>query len=259
MSGTPLLVVDGLCVDYGSGTKRRRVVDDVSFEIAAGETLGLLGESGSGKSTIGRAILGLVPVAGGRIWFEGTELSALTPRRRRAFGGRIRAVFQDPNSTLNPVRRVETALVEGLRARDPEVKARASSLLARMGLPADAGQNFPAAFSGGQRQRIAIARALMSMPSLIVCDEPVTALDVSVQAQVLNILRDARAATGVSYLFVGHDIEVVRYMSDRIAVLQQGRIVETGHADDIVRAPTHAYTQELLAAMLTTAGGSVSD
>lgn len=252
MTADSLLRVEDLTVDYGSGRRRHRAVDSVSFEIAEGETLGLLGESGSGKSTIGRALLGLAPITSGRIFFRGTELSALSAARRRAFGSQIRAVFQDPNSTLNPVKRVRSALLEGIARTERDATTRAHDLLARMGLPAGAADSFPAAFSGGQRQRIAIARAMMSRPALVVCDEPVTALDVSVQAQVLNLLREVQRDTGVSFLFIGHDIEVVRFMSERIAVLQHGRIVEIGAADDVVRSPQHLYTKGLVAAMLAT-------
>lgn len=252
MSDVPLIAVESLVVDYGSGARRHRAVDNVSFEIAEGETLGLLGESGSGKSTIGRAILGLAPVTSGRIFFRGTELTALSPRHRRAFGSQIRAVFQDPNSTLNPVRRIGATLLEGIPRGDLTRRRRMLGLLNRMGLPAGTQDNFPAAFSGGQRQRIAIARAMMSQPSLVVCDEPVTALDVSVQAQVLNLLREVQGTTGVGFLFIGHDIEIVRYMSERIAVLEKGRLVECGPADDVVRNPSQPYTQQLVAAMLAT-------
>jgi peptide/nickel transport system ATP-binding protein len=248
----PLLLVEDLTVDYGHGRRKHRAVDGVSFEIHEGETLGLLGESGSGKSTIGRAILGLVPVTSGRIVFRGTEISALSARRRRALGSAIRAVFQDPNSTLNPVRRIGATLVEGIPRSDTDRRARALDLLRRMGVPEGAELNFPAAFSGGQRQRIAIARAMISNPDLVVCDEPVTALDVSVQAQVLNLLRDVQGSSGVSFLFIGHDIEVVRYMSERIAVLREGRIVETGVADEVVSNPSDPYTKELIAATLLT-------
>ena len=257
-SAEPLLRVENLVVEYGSGRRRHRAVDDVSFEIAEGETLGLLGESGSGKSTIGRAILGLVPVTSGRIFFRGTELTALSSGRRREFGSQVRAVFQDPNSTLNPVRRVGWTLLEGIARGGGEGRERMHSLLDRMGLPPGTAESFPAAFSGGQRQRISIGRAMMSRPSLVVCDEPVTALDVSVQAQVLNLLREVQQYTGVSYLFVGHDIEVVRYMSDRIAVLEHGRLVETGPADDVVHDPSQPYTKRLVAAMLATSRDRVA-
>lgn len=250
---TPLLAVEDLTVEYRRPGGRMRPVDGVSFEIAEGETLGLLGESGSGKTTIGRAVLGLVPVASGRIWFRGVDIARLSSRERRRLGSSLRAVFQDPYSSLNPVRPVASALLEGLPRRDREVRRGMDRLLRLIGLDPSVADSYPGAFSGGQRQRIAIARALMSNPALVVCDEPVTALDLSVQAQVLNVFRDAQRISGVGYLFIGHDIEVVRYMSDRIAVLQSGEIVEVGPSDQVVSAPEHPYTRRLLDSMVSAA------
>lgn len=245
----PLLKVDRLVVEYRGRGRRITAVNDVSLDVPIGQTLGLVGESGSGKSTIGRAILGLAPLAAGRIFFDGIELTALSRRRRRTVAGQLRAVFQDPYSSLNPSVRVGRSLLEGVR-NDAAGRARLEEVLAEVGLPASTAERFPTAFSGGQRQRLAIARALMTSPRMVICDEAVSALDVSVQAQVLNLLRHFQQQSALSYLFIGHDIDVVRYMSDRIAVLYRGALMETGPADTVVGSPRHPYTRALVAASL---------
>jgi peptide/nickel transport system ATP-binding protein len=248
----PVLRVDHLSVIYGGlrGTGAK-VIDDVSFEISPGETLSLVGESGSGKTTIGRAILGLAPVTGGSISFRGQVISNLPRRRRRKIAHEIQVVFQDPYSSLNPSMVIEDILVEPLTAagtEGPQARARVRELLAAVGLPADAGRRYPREFSGGQRQRIAIARALALRPSIIVCDEPTSSLDVTTQARVLTLLEGIQHDLGVAYLFISHDLGVVRAVSNRIAVLYRGRIVEIGNAHDITTDPQHIYTRKLLMA-----------
>lgn len=251
MSTRRLLEVKNLTVEYGRGRKRSLGVSDVSFSIAEGQAVGLVGESGSGKTTIGRAILGLVPITGGSITFDGVDVNTEEYRRRRSEPGQVRAIFQDPYSSLNPSLPVAVSVAEevrgGRRVR-AEIFARIADLFSRVGLPYSLAASYPARLSGGQRQRIAIARALMSEPRLIVCDEPVSALDVSVQAQVLNVLREMRAERSLSTCFIGHDLDVVRYMSDWIVVLYRGQILEDGPAKTVAQSPRHPYTQALVAA-----------
>lgn len=247
----PLLTVDSIHVHY-PGARRRapnEVLKGVSLEVSAGETLGLVGESGSGKSTLGRAILGLVDVSAGRIEVDGQLVHHPDARRRRELARTTQVVFQDPYSSLNPMRRVWQTLAEPLRAQGVEGAAARQAVadsLVSVGLPPDAGERFPAQFSGGQRQRIAIARAMVLKPRLIICDEPVSALDLTTQALVLDLFAELQASTNVSYLFISHDLAVVRYISHRIAVMSQGSIVETGVATEVIDSPQHAYTQRLL-------------
>jgi peptide/nickel transport system ATP-binding protein len=227
------------------------VLHGVSLQVGAGETLGLVGESGSGKTTIGRAVLGLVPPASGRISFDGREISQLSPRDRRALSADIQVVFQDPYTSLNPSMTIgdilsEPLIVQGSTARD--ARARVKTLLDQVELPADAVDRLPREFSGGQRQRVAIARALAPSPRLIVCDEPVSALDLSTQALVLDLFVSIQRETGVAYLFVSHDLAVVRHISHRVAVLYRGDLVETGPAAEVTSTPKHPYTQKLLLA-----------
>jgi len=248
----PLLQLEGIDVDLGSGRSRTRVVHGVSLDIGRGETVGLIGESGSGKTTIGRAIIGLVPAAGGRISFAGDELRDAANRRRHA--GQLQMVFQDPYSSLNPALQIGEIVAEPLRAQGvagAKVRAEVALMLDRVGLPAASRELHPAQFSGGQRQRIAIARALITRPQLVICDEATSALDLSVQAQILTLLRDLQAEFGQSYLFIGHNIDVVRTISHRIAVLNRGRLVEVGPAAQVASTPTDPYTQRLLMASLS--------
>lgn len=251
----PLLDVRGLEVTFKGGRRANSVhaVKGVDLQLDAGQTLGLVGESGSGKSTIGNAVLGLVPVRGGTIMFRGEDIARATPKRRRELGEHLQVVFQDPYSSLNPSRTVGHTLSEPLRIRGRmrrrEAAERVAQVLGDVGLPPDAARRYPGHFSGGQRQRIAIARALVLSPQLIICDEPTSALDLSVQAQILNLLMDLQRRTQVSYLFISHDIDVIRHMSSRIAVLKSGEVVEEGPAAQVTEEPRHAYTKALIAAV----------
>jgi oligopeptide/dipeptide ABC transporter ATP-binding protein len=249
----PLLDVRDLLVEYRVGRRPPvRAVDGVSLTVAAHETVGLVGESGSGKTTIGRAILGLAPIRAGSISFAGVDITRAGDRQRRMLSAALQVVFQDPYSSLNPTRTIGQTLGETLRAQGRQdrdaIAARVRAMLERVGLPADAAARYPAHFSGGQRQRIAIARALMPHPRLVVCDEPTSALDLSVQAQVLNLLRALQTEFELSYLFISHDLAVVRHLSHRIIVLYRGRIMEQGEAAGLYSNPIHPYTQALLAA-----------
>lgn len=248
-----LLSVDGLRVTYPQGRRREplRAVDDVSFTVNAGETLGVVGESGSGKTTVGRAILGLAPVAAGRIYVAGRDVLTLDQHGRRALSSDLQVVFQDPYSSFNPTRTVGQSLVEMLRPHGvgaDQARARAAELLDLVGLPVDAFDRYPSRFSGGQRQRIAIARALMVQPRLVICDEAVSALDLSVQAQVLNLLTRLQRELDISYLFISHDLAVVRHVAHRIVVLYRGRVMEQGGAREVYEQPAHPYTRLLVAA-----------
>ncbi|GAA1466187.1 ATP-binding cassette domain-containing protein [Microbacterium thalassium] len=245
----PLLEVKDLVIQYSR--KVEPAVKGVSFSIARGETLGLVGESGSGKTTIGKAILGLQPVTSGQIIFEGRDITRATPAERRALHGDLRAVFQDPFSSLNPRRPIGDAVSEPLRVAGvgrAERARRVADALESVGLPRDAGERLPRQFSGGQRQRIAIARALATDPRLVVCDEAVSALDLSTQAQVLNLLAELRRGADLGYLFIAHDIAVVEFLAQRVIVLNRGRIVEEGITADVVRDPKEHYTRVLMAA-----------
>lgn len=253
VDGPPLLVVDDLALHYRTGRGTVRAVDGVSFEIYSGETLGLVGESGCGKSTLGRAILRLVEPTRGAIRLGGRDLVGLSARNLRRERARLQMVFQDSGAALDPRWTVGRLIEEPLRIHGrgsaAERRARVTRLLADVGLPADAAGRYPHAFSGGQRQRIGIARALALEPDLVVCDEPVSALDVSVQAQILNLLHDCQVERGVALLFISHDLSVVEYVSDRVAVMYFGRIVEIASREALWRAPAHPYTRRLLAAV----------
>lgn len=249
-----LLRVDNLVVEYpGKGFRARpfRALTDINISIGQGETLGLVGESGSGKTTLGRAVLGLAPVTGGKITFEGRDISHAGRKERRVLSRDLQVVFQDPYTSLNPALEIGDILAEplGVQGKPPaEARKRVKELLDQVGLPADAIHRLPREFSGGQRQRVAIARALALSPKLIVCDEPVSALDLSTQAKVLDLFLQIQKDTGVSYLFVSHDLDVVRHISHRVAVMYHGEIVEQGPADVVTRDPEHPYTQRLLLA-----------
>jgi oligopeptide/dipeptide ABC transporter ATP-binding protein len=250
----PLLDVQHLRIDYHSARRRPPVhaVDDVSFTVGERETVGLVGESGSGKTTIGRAILGLVPITDGAVRYAGNDITTANHRERRRLSRHIQVVFQDPYSSLNPTRTIGQTLAETLRGHDRigrrEVNDRVQTMLERVGLTRDAQYRYPAHFSGGQRQRIAIARALMVQPQLVVCDEPVSSLDLSVQAHVLNLLRTLQDDFGLSYLFIAHDLAVVRHLSQWTIVLYRGQIMEQGPAATIHKEPKHPYTHALHAA-----------
>jgi len=249
-----LLAIDQLTVDYGGRRPRSglRALAGVSLQVAPGETVGLVGESGSGKSTIARAVLGLAPVTSGTISFAGRDISRASFRERRSLAADLQAVFQDPTSSLNPSRTIgailaEPMIAQGIRDR-ARIRDRTRVMLDKTGLPPDAAARYPAQFSGGQRQRIGIARALMLAPKLVICDEVVSALDLSVQAQILNLLRDLQQDQALSYLFISHDPDVVRYLCDRVVVLYRGRVMEAGPGQAVMSAPAHPYTDELLTA-----------
>jgi ABC-type oligopeptide transport system ATPase subunit len=249
-----LLTVDGLVVEYpGKGFRAKpfQALKGVSIDIKPGETVGLVGESGSGKTTLGRAVLGLAPVTGGTITYDGKDIGHLNRRARRALSSEIQVVFQDPYSSLNPSLTIEQILAEPLQARGvatSTAKTRVRDLLDQVGLPANSAGRLPREFSGGQRQRIAIARALALDPKLIVCDEPVSALDLSTQARVLDLFIEIQERTGVAYLFITHDLAVVRHISHRVSVMFRGEIVETGDGDQVTSRPHHPYTQRLFMA-----------
>ena len=257
MSAGALLSVTGLRVEFpvGGGLLRRaagvvRALDGVSFSLARGEVLGVAGESGSGKTTLGRAVMRLIEPTSGSVRFEGRELVGLPDADMRALRSRMQIVFQDPYASLNPRMTIGDAITEamllnnvGTRADRP---ARVTGLLDKVGLPRGAAARFPKEFSGGQRQRAGIARALAVNPVFILADEPVSALDVSIQAQILNLLRDLQDELGLSLLFIGHDLGVVEYLCDRVMILYLGRVMETARTADIYRRPRHPYTRALL-------------
>ncbi len=239
---------------FGGAKEFVRAVDDVSFSIAPGETVGLVGESGCGKSTLGRAVIKLVEPTAGRIVFEGEDIAGLSGAELRARRRRFQMIFQDPIGSLDPRFIVadiigEALDIHGLAADAAARSQRIDALLKAVGLDPSHAQRYPHEFSGGQRQRIGIARALAVEPKLIVCDEPVSALDVSAQAQIVNLLQDLQRERGIAYLFVAHDLAVVKHISHRILVMYLGRIVEAGEARSLCRAPKHPYTQALLSAV----------
>jgi len=257
----PLLTVRDLRVTFpisrnflGRVKRRIHAVDGVNFSIGEGETLGLVGESGSGKSTTARAILGLTRPSAGEIELDGRQLVGLSAEAMRSAYRDMQVVFQDPMSSLNPRMTAEQNVAEPLVNFDSgtasQIAARVKELFEQVGLRADQLGRYPHEFSGGQRQRLCIARAMAIRPKLIICDEPVSALDVSVQAQVINLLGDLSKATGVSILFVAHDLAVVEHISDRVAVMFQGQIVEIGETPEIYANPMHPYTKKLLASVL---------
>jgi peptide/nickel transport system ATP-binding protein len=226
-------------------------LDRVSLDVQAGETVGIVGESGAGKSTLGRAVLGLVPVTAGTIRFGGQDITGLGRRDRIALAAQLQVVFQDPDSSLNPARTVGSSLAEpllGQRGPRAEVAGKVAAILERVGLPGDAAGRYPRQFSGGQKQRIAIARALIVSPRLVVCDEALSALDLSVQAQIINLLLELRHDLGLAYLFIGHDLAVIRHVADRVVVLRKGQVVEQGTAAQVCEQPAEPYTKTLMEA-----------
>jgi oligopeptide transport system ATP-binding protein len=265
---TPLLSVRGLSKvfdvragAFGRDARKVHAVSDVSFDLAAGETLGLVGESGCGKSTLGRAVLRLIEPTSGSVRFEGQEITTLGKHELRALRRHMQIVFQDPQSSLNPRMTVRDAIAEVLRVHGlannnaADETKRVGELLDRVGLLKAHMERYPHEFSGGQRQRIGIARALAVAPRLIVCDEPVSALDVSVQAQIVNLLKDLSEELGLSYLFVAHDLRVIELMSQRVAVMYLGRIVELAPVAALFENPRHPYTRALLSAIPVLAPG----
>lgn len=248
----PILDVRDVVFEYpgrGLFAKPFRALHGVSLKIAPGETLGLVGESGSGKTTLGRAILGLGDIAGGSIRWKGAPISEL---RRGDLSTEVQVIFQDPYSSLNPIMKIERIITEPLTVRRrlsyEDARQKALDVLDRVGLPADTLERLPHEFSGGQRQRIAIARALIVDPMLVICDEPVSSLDVSTQARVIDLLTDIQTERGLAYLFISHDISLVRRISHRMAVMYRGRVVEQGDAAIVGETPEHPYTRRLLLA-----------
>jgi ABC-type microcin C transport system duplicated ATPase subunit YejF len=256
-----MLRVDQLCVHFPirSGLLHRqtdvvRAVEGVSFDLTAGQTLGLVGESGSGKSTLSKALLKLIPATSGSIYFQEQEILRLTEKHFRPLRRHMQMVFQDPFGSLNPRLTVHEIIAEPMQIHFPtrgklERMEHVAALLKKVGLDPIAMRRYPHEFSGGQRQRIGIARALAVEPSFLICDEPVSALDVSVQAQILNLLQDLQDELKLTYLFIAHDLAVVRHMSDDIIVMYRGQIVEHGSADTVCEAPQHEYTRRLLSAV----------
>ena len=255
---TPLLTVDHLKQYFKvSGSFTVKAVEDVSFKIYPGETYGLVGESGSGKSTIGRSIIRLYDPTAGEIQFNGLDISGkMSKSDSQTLRTQMQMIFQDPMASLNPRKKVEDIIGEGLdihhkcknkEERDEMVKA----ILAKVGLAPEHATRYPYQFSGGQRQRIGIARALIMNPKLIIADECISALDVSIQAQVVNLMKDIQQETGTAYLFIAHDLSMVKYISDRIGVLHLGHLLETGTTDEIFENPIHPYTKSLLSAIPT--------
>ncbi|WP_390406264.1 ABC transporter ATP-binding protein [Lacticaseibacillus jixiensis] len=252
-----LVKVKDLVQTFNAGKKNEvRAIQDVNFDIYEGETLGLVGESGSGKTTTGRAIIRLYDPTSGEIWFEGKDIAKLKngSKEMLEFRRQTQMIFQDPYASLNPRMKVKDIIAEGLDIHhlvknDAERDARVAELLEEVGLNADHSTRYPHEFSGGQRQRIGIARALAVEPKFIIADEPISALDVSIQAQVVNLLKDIQDKQGLTYLFIAHDLSMVKYISDRIAVMHYGRLVELASSDEVYNHPLHPYTKSLLSAI----------
>ncbi len=263
MTAEPLLALRGLAVHFPAAPLPIRAVDGVDLDLRVGETLALVGESGCGKTTLARAITGLEAPSAGSVRFAGRELVGLSGRARRAVCRQLQLVFQDPYASLNPRMTVAAILGEPLRLHKrlprAETEARVCALMERVGLDPALRRHYPHQFSGGQRQRISIARALAVEPQLVICDEAVSALDVSIQAQILNLLQDLQDELGLAYLFITNDLGVVRHLADRVAVMYLGQIVEQGSAEAVFRAPQHPYTEVLLASVPSLDPGRARD
>jgi ABC-type oligopeptide transport system ATPase subunit len=253
MADNPLLAVEGLRVEFGHGKERFRAVDEVSFRIPRHATLGLVGESGSGKTTVGRALIRLLKPQAGRIHFSGEEISAFGDSGFRPYRKRIQMIFQDPYSSLDPRLSIRGSLREALElgfpGRSGEWEDMMAAKMALVGLDPEYLSRYPHEFSGGQRQRIGIARALCVEPEFLICDEPVSSLDVSIQAQILNLLMDLQESLGLSYLFISHDLRVVKHISREVAVMRRGKIVEQKPTAELYAHPEHEYTRTLLEAI----------
>jgi peptide/nickel transport system ATP-binding protein len=257
MADAPILAVRGLKKYYGGSSNLAggiRAVDGVDFTVASGETLAIVGESGSGKSTVGRCLLGLAPITAGEVVYAGRRIDNLSPRAFRPFRRHIQVIFQDPFSSLDPRWTVRRILAEplvnfGMAKGRAGIDSRVAELLDKVGLPRDSAGRYPHEFSGGQRQRIGIARALASEPNLIVCDEAVSALDVSVKAQIINLFAALQKSMNLSLVFISHDLAVVEHLAHRVAVMYLGRIVEIGAREEIFAAPRHPYTEALLSSV----------
>lgn len=256
----PIISVRDLKVHFHSGggllggeARTVKAVDGVSLDIGPGQTLGVVGESGSGKTTIGRAMLRLIPATSGTVTYKGTDVLAASAGELRKLRQEMQIIFQDPSGSLNPRMRIREIIAEPLQihglAKGRDMDKQVGELLERCGMPASAAERYPHEFSGGQKQRIGIARALAVKPKFIVCDEPTSALDVSIQSQIINLLRDLQREFNLSYLFISHDMAVVRHMCERIAVMYKGQMVEEGERDQILYEPNHEYTKRLLSSV----------
>lgn len=242
----PIIAVQGLSKDYG----KERVVSNVSLELAAGETLGLVGESGSGKSTIGRCILGITQADEGRILYQGNDLTGFSLPEKTTYRRKVQMIFQDPYSAFDPKRDFGFSLKEPLLRNQLADKSSADGkideILRKVGLDPALKHRYPRSLSGGQCQRMNIARVLLLMPEVIICDEPVSSLDMSIQAQILNLLKELQQEFNLTYLLISHDLSVIKYMSDTIAVIHKGRIVESGDSTEVLKSPQHEYTRHLI-------------
>ena len=255
MDNKPILEVKHLCKYFSSKNAVMKAVDDVNFQIFKGETFGLVGESGCGKTTTGRTIIRLYKPTSGEVWFNGARIDGqLNKEETRAVTSKMQMIFQDPVASLNPRMTVEEIIAEGAKINGifhskEELKENVKKMLELVGLTSEHATRYPHEFSGGQRQRICIARALITKPDLIIADEPISALDVSIQAQVLNLLNDLRHELGLTILFIAHDLSVVKYLSERVAVMNRGRIVEMAPSELLYQNPVHPYTRSLLSAI----------
>ena len=255
MDNKPILEVKHLCKYFSSKNTQMKAVDDVNFEVFKGETFGLVSESGCGKTTTGRTIIRLYKPTSGEVWFNGNRIDGkLSKEESRAVTSKMQMIFQDPVASLNPRMTVEEIISEGAKINNifsskEELKANVRKMLEMVGLTPEHATRYPHEFSGGQRQRICIARALITKPDLIIADEPISALDVSIQAQVLNLLNDLRKELGLTILFIAHDLSVVKYFSERVAVMNRGRIVEMAPSEMLYKNPVHPYTKSLLSAI----------